>query len=137
MGLKDGTIDVIASDHAPHTTEEKNIEFALAANGIVGLETTLGLVISELVDSNVLSLRDAISKMTINPAKILGIDKGYLKAGCDADITVFDASKEWTVDINNFFSKSKNSPFHEWKLKGQVVCTIVKGKIVFRDGKMI
>ena len=137
MGLKDGTIDVIASDHAPHTTEDKNVEFALAANGIVGLETTLGLVISELVDSNVLTMLEAIAKMTTNPAKILGIDKGYLKAGADADITLFDAAKEWTVDVNKFFSKSKNSPFHEWKLKGQVVCTIVKGKIVFRDGKII
>ncbi len=127
-GLRDGTIDVIASDHAPHTTEEKNVEFALAANGIVGLETTLGLVISELVDTGALNISDAIAKMTSNPAKILGINKGSLQIGADADITIIDQGKEWEVDATKFFSRSKNTPFNGWKLKGKVIQTIVGGK---------
>lgn len=133
-GLKDGTIDAIASDHAPHTVEEKNVEFALAANGIVGLETTLGLVLSELVDTKILSLNSAIEKMTVNPARILGIKKGDLSVGSDADIIIIDPNKEWTVDTEKFVSISKNSPFNGWRLKGKVLYTIVKGKIVVKDG---
>lgn len=134
-GLKDGTIDVIASDHAPHTIEEKNVEFAAAAFGIVGLETTLGLVISELVETKALSFIDAVAKMTVNPAKILGIDKGALKIGGDADLTIIDMS-EWTVNADKFASNSRNTPFNGWKLKGRAVHTMVGGKMVIKDGAL-
>lgn len=136
-GLKDGTIDVIATDHAPHTSEEKNVEFAIAANGIVGLETALGLVISELVETKALPLIEAVAKLTVNPARILGIKKGEIKPGADADITVVDLGKEWIVNIDSFTSKSKNSPFHGWRLKGKVVHTIVGGRIVVKDGVLL
>lgn len=133
-GLKDGTIDVIASDHAPHTAEEKHIEFALAANGISGLETMLGLVISELVDTKELTLMEAIAKMTVSPAVILGIQKGQIKQGADADLTIVDLGKEWVVDSSRFISKGKSTPFDGWRLKGKVVHTIVGGKFAVRDG---
>ncbi len=136
QGLKDGTIDAIASDHAPHTAEEKNAEFALAANGVSGLETMLGLVISELVDTKELTLVEAIAKMTVNPAAILGIQKGQIKQGADADFTIVDLGKEWTVDSSKFISKGKNTPFDGWRLKGKVVHTIVGGKFVVRDGAL-
>ena len=136
-GLKDGTIDVIASDHAPHTIDEKNVEFALAANGIVGLETTLGLVITELVETKVLSLTNAVAKMTANPAKILGLKKGTLSIGADADVTLIDLNREHTVDTSKFHSKSNNSPFNGWKMKGRVLYTIVGGKIMVKDGSLI
>jgi dihydroorotase len=135
QGLKDGTIDAIASDHAPHTVDEKSVEFAAAAFGIVGLETSLGLVITELVETKVLSFIDAVAKMTINPARILGIDKGSLKIGGDADLTIIDMS-DWTVNVDNFASKSRNSPFNGWKLKGKALYTIVGGKIIVREGEL-
>ncbi len=134
QGLKDGTIDVIASDHAPHTQEEKNVEFELAANGISGLETMLGLVISELVETKELTLLEAITKMTVNPAAILGIQKGQIKQGADADLTIVDLGKDWTVDSSRFISKGKSTPFDGWRLKGRVVHTIVGGRFVVRDG---
>ena len=135
-GLKDGTIDVIATDHAPHRSEEKNVEFGAAASGMVGFETAFSLVLSELVDSGALTLKKALEKLTVNPAKILNIKKGVLKAGWDADITIVDPKAEWTVDVNKFSSKSKNSPFHGFTLKGKVLYTIVGGKIIVKDGKL-
>lgn len=135
-GLKDGTIDAIASDHAPHTFEEKNVEFELALSGISGLETTLGLVISELVETKELSLIEAISKMTINPAMILGLNKGQIKQGADADLTIVDLNKEWVVDSKKFVSKGKNTPFNGWRLKGKVIHTIVGGKLVVKDSQL-
>ncbi|MFA4966904.1 MAG: dihydroorotase [Candidatus Margulisiibacteriota bacterium] len=136
-GLKDGTIDVIATDHAPHREEEKNVEFGLAACGMVGFETALSLVISELIEPGSLSLKKAIEKMTVNPAKILNIKKGVLKPGWDADLIIVDPKAEWTVDVNKFISRSKNSPFGGWKLKGKVLYTIVGGRLVVKDGKLI
>ncbi len=136
-GLKDGTIDAIASDHAPHTFEDKNVEFALAANGISGLETTLGIVISELVETKELSLLDAVSKLTINPAMIIGLNKGQIKQGADADLTIVDLNKEWTVDASKFVSKGKNTPFDGWKLKGKVIHTIVGGKFIVKDSVLV
>ncbi len=134
-GLKDGTIDVIASDHAPHTLVEKFREFDFCENGMVGLETMLPLVLTKLVDGKVLSLGKAIEKMTVNPAKILGIDKGSLKEGKDADITIIDMEKEHTVNPEKFESKGRNTPFAGMKLKGRAVYTIVAGKVVFKNGK--
>lgn len=136
-GLKDGTIDAIATDHAPHNIEEKNVEFNLAAFGMVGLETALALVITRLVDTKALTLKEAIEKLTVAPAKILNLNKGTLRVGADADIIIVDPKAEWTVDASQFASKSKNTPFHGWKLKGKVLYTIVGGKVIVKDGKLL
>ena len=136
-GLKDGTIDVISTDHAPHAIEKKKIEFGLAASGMVGLETALPLVFTELVLTGKLSLPKAIEKMTSIPAKILKLNRGVLKQGADADVIVFDPKSDFVVDVNKFASKSKNSPFHGWKLKGRVLYTIVDGRIAVKNGKLI
>jgi len=133
-GLKDGTIDCIATDHAPHTIEEKNKEYELAPFGIIGLETLIPLVITYLVNKKRLSLRDVISKLTVNPAKIFGLEKGNLSIGSIADITIIDLNKEQVIK-DNFVSKSKNSPFIGWKLKGFPVYTIVSGKIVYNSNQ--
>jgi dihydroorotase len=131
-GLADNTIDVIATDHAPHTQAKKEQEYVKAPFGIIGLETSLGLVLSELVTKGVISLMDAITKMTKNPAKILSLDMNGLYPGAIADITVIDPDMEWIVDVNTFVSKSRNSPFHGWKLIGRAIMTIVDGKIVWK-----
>jgi len=129
QGLADGTIDVIATDHAPHAQHEKECEFNIALFGMVGLETALPLVITNLVDTGVLSLSDAIAKMTVNPASVLKLNAGALKEGAPADITVFDPSAEIVVKASELKSKSKNTPFDGMALKGAVVVTIVGGKI--------
>jgi len=129
-GLQDGTIDAIATDHAPHTGIEKNVEFDYAANGIIGLETALPLSL-RLVHAGTLSLLQVIEKLTIQPAQILGLNKGKLAVGADADLTVIDLDREQTVDVNQFQSKSRNSPFQGWRLKGFPVLTVVAGKIVY------
>lgn len=131
-GLKDGTIDCIATDHAPHTELEKQVEFNFASFGIVGLETALPLIITNLVKSKILTFSYAIEKLTVNPAKVLSIDKGTLKIGADADIVIFDPDKEIEVDVNKFVSKGKNSPFHGFKLYGLVCATIVNGSFVYK-----
>ncbi|MCX6798512.1 MAG: dihydroorotase [Candidatus Diapherotrites archaeon] len=135
-GLKDGTIDVIATDHAPHLLVDKFLEFEECESGIVGLETAVPLVISRLVDAKVLSLSDAIAKMTVNPAKVLHLDKGTLSPGADADVTIIDIETEKTVKPEEFQTKGRNTPFGGWKLGGWPVHTIVGGKIVMRDGKI-
>ena len=127
QGLKDGTIDVIVTDHAPHGMDEKAGEFDYAPFGIVGLETSLGLTL-KLVDEGVLSLSEAISKLSANPAAALKIDKGTLDIGADADITIIDPEVQWTVDSSQFKSKSRNTPFNGWQLKGKAVQTIVGGR---------
>ena len=132
-GLADGTIDAIATDHAPHTDSEKDVEFDYAPFGIIGLETALSLGITELVDKKVLSWDELITKMSANPARILGVAGGSLKEGGPADITIIDPGKEYTFKKDSIESKSKNSPFIDWKLKGKVVSVFVKGVIVMRD----
>ncbi|MCL1884020.1 MAG: dihydroorotase [Defluviitaleaceae bacterium] len=127
--LKDGTIEVIATDHAPHHESEKTCEFEAAANGIIGLETAIPLAISELVEKGILSPSEMVAKFTINPAKILGIDLGHLTVGAEADITIIDPKKSHVIDKNNFKSLSKNTPFHGRKVTGRAVYTICKGKI--------
>ena len=129
-GLKDGTIDIIASDHAPHAVHEKEIEFDYASFGMIGLETSLPLILN-LVREGVLTLKDAIAKATINPARLLKLKKGTLSEGADADITIIDPESEWVVDVNNLKSKSKNTAFAGMKMKGRAVMTIVGGKIVY------
>ncbi len=127
-GLKNGTIDAIASDHAPHTENEKDIEFDRAEFGVIGLETELAVGITELVNKNILSLSELVEKMCLNPAQILGIPKGTLSVGSDADVIVVSADKEWLVEEENLVSRSKNSAFLGKKLKGVVEHTICGGK---------
>lgn len=135
-GLADGTIDCIATDHAPHAQEEKDVEYPLAPFGIIGLETAFGLVIRELVDPGILSLPEAIKKMTWNPARIFGLPYGRLQVGGPADLVVLDPSAEWVVDRDKLFSRSKNTPFHGWKLKGLPLLTLVEGQIVYDAGRL-
>ncbi|MEJ5351302.1 MAG: dihydroorotase [Melioribacteraceae bacterium] len=132
-GLKDGTIDTIASDHAPHSIEEKEMEFIYAPNGIVGLETQLGLALSELVHKKHLTLSQLVEKFSINPRKILNIPIPLIKEGERANLTIFDKDLIWTVDISNFKSKSKNSPFDKRLLTGKSIAVINKGKMFFED----
>jgi len=129
-GLRDGTIDVIATDHAPHAAQEKQLEFAQAPNGIVGLETALPLTLA-LVEEGVLSLEAAVAKLTSEPAKAFSLPKGSLAPGADADLVVVDAQASWEVDPARFRSKSKNTPFAGWKVKGRVTATIVAGRVVY------
>lgn len=128
-GLKDGTLSVLATDHAPHAPEKKAKELDQTPNGIVGLETFLPLVSTHLVHAGHLSWTQAIEKMTINPAQVLGIDRGTLRLGRPADVTIIDPDMEWTIDKNAFKSKSRNTPFHGWKVKGKAVVTIVAGDV--------
>lgn len=131
-GLADGTIDCIATDHAPHSIEEKEVEFDFAPCGMVGLETALGLVITELIEKKILSWTQAIAKLTINPARILNLNGGRMKKNFPADITIVDPKATWIVDPTKFQSKSKNSPFGKRKLKGKVCYTIMDGKVKYR-----
>jgi len=131
-GLKDGTLDAIASDHAPHTSLEKDLEFQAAAFGLIGLETALGISL-KLVHDGVLTISQLVTKMSLNPAKILGVPGGSLKIGAPADISLIDLNRKWQVDANAFASKSRNCPFHGWTLKGRAVMTIVGGRIVSRE----
>lgn len=131
-GLADGTIDVIASDHAPHAKEKKMQELDQAPFGIVGLETSLGLVITKLIEPGHLDWSSAIRKMSLNPARILGIDKGTLQIGADADITIIDPEARWTVDPSKFRSKSANTPFGGMELIGRADVVIVGGRVKFR-----
>ncbi|MBI3085117.1 MAG: dihydroorotase [candidate division NC10 bacterium] len=130
-GLTDGTIDAIATDHAPHTVQEKEQEFDYAPNGIIGLETAFGLTMTVLVEGEVLTLNQAIAHLTSEPARIFNLPKGTLSVGADADVTILDPTREWVVDVRKFASKSRNSPFHGWKLRGEVLATIVGGKVVW------
>jgi dihydroorotase len=132
LGLQDGTIDVIATDHAPHTITDKLCEFEQASFGISGFETTLGCLM-KLVHERQLELTTLISRLTVEPAKIIGSESGTLRAGSPADITIFDPDKEWIVDAAHFISKGKNTPFQGSTFKGRVMGTIVDGKMVYLD----
>ncbi|MFC1496075.1 dihydroorotase [Candidatus Margulisiibacteriota bacterium] len=132
-GLKDGVIDVIATDHAPHKYEKKMIEFARTANGMIGFETAFPLVITELTGKRLLTVRQAVTKLTVNPAKILGIKKGTLKIGSDADMAIINPKEEYVIDSAKMLSKSKNTPFHGKKVRGKIKYTICAGKIVYSD----
>ena len=133
-GLRDGTIDVIATDHAPHAPQEKQQEFTEAPFGIVGLETALSLTLA-LVEEGVLNLESAVAKLTVLPAKAFGLAKGTLTAGADADIVLVDPQAQWEVDPTRFRSRSRNTPFAGWKVKGLVTLTMVEGRMVFQAGE--
>jgi dihydroorotase len=130
--LKDGTIDCLASDHAPHEPEEKDLEFAFAPFGVIGLESSLAILIRELIDGEILSWPELIAKLTVNPARVLGLDRGTLSVGVHADLTLINPTLEWTIDARRFESKSRNCPFHGEKVRGKAVITIVGGKVKYR-----
>lgn len=128
QGLKDGTIDVISSAHAPRAPEKKMLELDRAPFGMLGLETLLGLVVTKLIQPGHLDWMQALQKLTVNPARVLGIPKGTLQIGADADITIIDPDATWTVDRDQFRSKSTNTPFGGWKLQGRAVQVLVGGQ---------
>lgn len=134
--LTDGTIDVISTDHAPHAESEKDAEFDRAPFGIIGLETSLALSL-RLVEEKVISLSELVTKMSLKPAEILNIDRGHLSEGAYADVTIFDSKAEWVVDKEKLESKSKNSPFLGWRMKGQATDVFVDGRHILQDGKIV
>jgi dihydroorotase len=138
--LANGTIDAIASDHAPHSPEEKNRPWDQAPFGVVGLETTLGLILTFLVRPGILTLSQAIEKMTTAPARIFGLNSlgvGSLRPGIKADLTLIDLDRKWKVDAINFYSKGRNCPFNGWELHGKAILTMVAGHIVAKDGVIV
>jgi len=131
-GLQDGTLDVIATDHAPHTFDDKRVEFDNAAFGISGLETAFALGFTQLVKTGKLTLKQLLYRMIVGPARVIRLkSKGSLQPGSDADVVILDAEKPWTVNVKEFVSKGKNSPFDGWQLQGVVEKTIVGGRVVF------
>ena len=129
--MKDGSIDAIATDHAPHSVEEKELEFDYAPFGLIGLETAVGLVVTELIGKKILTWPQAAHRLSTAPAKILNIPGGIFEEGAPADITVIDPELEWEVDPDKFKSLSRNTPFAGWKLKGKPVMTIVDGNVAY------
>jgi len=137
-GLADGTIDAIATDHAPHAVEEKDQEFTYAPPGMLGLETALGLAITMLVEPGHLDLRRVIEDLATRPARILGLsDQGSLEVGSAANVVVFDPSARWTVDANGLQSKSRNTPFAGKELTGKVLHTFFRGRPTVRDSQVL
>jgi len=134
QGLADGTVDAIATDHAPHPGSEKMQEFELAPFGVIGFETALGLALDRLVHSGLITLTRLVELLSVNPARIVGLDRGTLKLSAVADITVFDPERRWTYDVNQSYSRSRNTPFDGVSLRGGPVATIVAGKIVWQVG---
>lgn len=132
-GLQDGTIDAVVTDHAPHSAEEKARPLTEAPSGMVGLETSLAVSLTALYHSGKMSLADVLGKMTVEPARILGLEKGRLYIGSDADVVIFDPNEEWTVDPEQFASKGRNTPFGGCRLKGRVKYTIVGGNVIYQD----
>lgn len=136
-GLKDGTIDAIVTDHSPHAQEDKDREYIYAPSGFPGLETSLGIMLTDLYHQHKLDLATIVSKMTCEPAKVFGMDAGTLAVGKRADITVIDPELTWTVDEKKFYTKGSHSPFIGRELKGKAVLTVVAGKIVMQDGEVL
>jgi dihydroorotase len=131
-GLKDGTLDVIATDHAPHAPEKKARELDQAPNGIIGLETLLPICVGALIEPGHLTWPQLIEKLTVHPAEVLGIERGTLQTGAVADVTVIDPKAEWTVNPENFKSKSRNCPYAGWKVRGRAQTVIVSGEVRYQ-----
>jgi len=131
QAIAEGLIDALATDHAPHLQSEKELEFLAAPFGIASLECAMGLYVKALIEPGILDWPGLIGLMTANPARIIGIDKGTLSKDKQGDVTIIDPDAEWTVDVNKFISKSRNCPYHGWKLKGKVEKTIVGGEVRF------
>jgi dihydroorotase len=136
-GLKDGTIDAIVTDHSPHAQEEKDREYIYAPSGFPGLETSLGIMLTDLYHTGALDLPLIISKMTYEPAQVFGMAAGTLNEGAAADITVIDPELKWTVDAKKFYTRGSHSPFVGRQLQGKAVLTLVDGEVVMRDGKVL
>ena len=132
----DGTVDAIVTDHSPHAPEEKDVEFRYAPNGFCGLETSLGVILTELYHKEVFDLKTVISKMSCEPAKLFGLNAGSLRVGMPADIAIIDLEKDWTVESSKFYTKGKLTPFEGKALKGRAVATMLAGRFVMRDGKV-
>jgi dihydroorotase len=135
-GLKDKTLDAIATDHAPHAFEEKDREYKQAPSGFAGLETALGVVLTSLYHTERFTLLEIVERMSAAPSRILGLEAGVLKVGAPADITIIDPDLEWTVDSSSFYTKGKHTPFEKKILKGKAIATIVRGKFVMHKGKV-
>jgi dihydroorotase len=127
--VKDGTIDCLATDHAPHLAEEKELEFQYAPSGVIGLESALALYIKALIDPGYIDWMKLIELMTIRPAQIVSLNKGTLQEGADADVTIIDPQLKWTIDPKTFKSKSRNTPFGGWQVHGRAIVTIVGGQV--------
>ena len=136
QALADGTIEIVATDHAPHTATEKEQDFTLAPFGVVGLETAFPLLYTYLVKAGIMELDTLVERMSCAPAKIFNLPYGTLKTGSAADLAVFDLEREMIIDKESFYSKGKNTPFHGWKVKGVPVLTMVGGKIMMQDGRI-
>ncbi|MGP1366141.1 MAG: dihydroorotase [Schwartzia sp. (in: firmicutes)] len=136
-GLKDGTIDAIVTDHSPHAAEEKDVEYCLAPSGFPGLETALGVLLTDLYHTGKLDLPTLISKMTAEPAKLFSLRGGTLSVGSPADIAILDLEQAWTVEAEKFYTRGSHSPFAGRRLKGRAVLTMVSGQVVMRDGKIV
>src|SRR5258707_2658695 len=134
-GLVDGTLEVIATDHAPHAPEKKMRELDQAPNGIIGLETLVPICVMSLIEPGHLTWPQLIEKLTINPARVLGIDRGTLKPGAKADVTIIDPKAEWTIDATKFKSKSRNSPYSGWKVHGRATAVVIAGKVKMVNGE--
>jgi dihydroorotase len=131
-GFADGTVDAIATDHAPHAGSEKMQEFEMAPFGVIGLETALGLALDRLVHAGLITLPRLVELMAFNPARVVGLDRGTLQTGAAADVTIFDPERRWTYDLNQSFSRSRNSPFDGASFRGGPAATIVAGRIVWQ-----
>jgi dihydroorotase len=129
--IAEGLVDALATDHAPHLQSEKELEFLAAPFGIASLECALGLYVKALIEPKILDWPSLIRLMTVNPARIIGVDKGTLTRGKQGDVTIIDPNTEWQIDVNKFLSKSRNCPYHGWKIKGKVEKTIVGGEVRF------
>lgn len=140
-GLINGALDIIASDHAPHTAQEKSLPWNSSKKeapfGLIGLETTLALVLTYLVKPGLLTMFQAVEKLSFLPAKIFGLEAGSLKIGAKADLTIIDPKVKWKIDASKFYSKSRNCPFDGWRVQGKAVMTIVNGRVVMKDGKIL
>lgn len=133
-GLKDGTIDAIVTDHSPHCPEEKDVEFRYAPNGLPGLETSVGVILTDLYQTKLFTINEIIDKMSTSPAKLFALKAGTLQEGSPADITILDLNKEWTVEGKEFYSKAKLTPYEGKHCKGKAAATMVDGKFVMKDG---
>ena len=136
-GLLDGTIEMIVTDHSPHAPEEKDREYIYAPSGFPGLETALGVLLTDLVHTRKIPLATLIERMTYGPARVFKLNAGTLGEGAPADVTVIDPELEWTVDVNKFYTRGRHSPFNGRQLKGKAVLTVVDGKIVMKDGVVV
>ena len=131
--MKDGTIDVIATDHAPHASEEKARPLTRAPSGMIGLETSLAVTLTQLYHTRKMDLPAIIKRMSTNPADILRLPRGRMSLGAQADLVIFDPDEAWTVDPEQFASKARNTPFAGWKVQGKVKYTIARGEVIYQD----